>query len=78
LTQTADTNIAPDKDLFKHMTVTPIETLVRGVDQFLADPSLSAAVAEIHGDQVTIRLPHEYVDEDSKNNIETFWKLGYA
>ena len=74
----ADTNIAPDKDLFKHMTVTPMETLIRGVDQFLADPSISGAVAEIHGDKVTTRPPHEYVDEESRNNIETFWRLGYA
>ncbi|KAK4033291.1 hypothetical protein C8A01DRAFT_40264 [Parachaetomium inaequale] len=73
-----DTNIAPDKDLFRHMVVTPMATLLRGVDQFLADPSVSGAVAEIHGDSVTIRPPHEYVDDDSKNNIETFWNLGYA
>ncbi|KAK3305568.1 uncharacterized protein B0T15DRAFT_202112 [Chaetomium strumarium] len=73
-----DTNIAPDKDLFKHMVVTPMETLIRGVDQFLADPSVSGAVAEIHGDKVTIRPPHEFVDEESRQNIETFWRLGYA
>jgi hypothetical protein len=74
----SDTNIAPNKDLFKHMTITPMETLIRGVDQFLTDPTVSGAVAEIHGDRVTIRPPHEYVDEDSKRNIETFWDLGYA
>lgn len=60
------------------MTVTPMETLVRAVDQFLADPSVSGAVAEVHGDRVTIRPPHEYVDKESGDNIETFWKLGYA
>ncbi len=60
------------------MTVTPMETLIRGVDQFLADPSISGAVAEIHGEKVSIRPPHDYVDDDSKNNIETFWRLGYA
>jgi hypothetical protein len=60
------------------MVVTPMETLIRGVDRFLADPSVSGAVAEIHGDKVTIRPPHEYVDEESRQNIETFWRLGYA
>lgn len=60
------------------MVVTPMETLIRGVDQFLADPSLSGTVAEIHGDKVTMRPPHEYVDEESRQNIETFWRLGYA
>ena len=74
----SDTNIAPNKDLFKHMTITPMETLIRGVDRFLTDPTVSGAVAEIHGNRVTIRPPHEYVDEDSKKNIETFWNLGYA
>ena len=78
LPRLTDTNIAPNKDLFKHMTITPMETLIRGVDQFLRDPTVSGAVAEIHGDEVTIRPPHEYVDEDSKKNIETFWDLGYA
>jgi hypothetical protein len=60
------------------MVLTPMATLLRGVDQFLADPSVSGAVAEIHGDSVTIRPPHEYVDDDSRKNIETFWNLGYA
>jgi hypothetical protein len=60
------------------MIVTPMETLIRGVDQFLADPTVSGAVAEVHGDKVTIRPPHEFVDEDSRRNIETFSKLGYA
>ncbi|KAK3376043.1 hypothetical protein B0T24DRAFT_572633 [Lasiosphaeria ovina] len=73
-----DTNIAPNKDLFKHMVVTPMSTLIRGVDGFLADPGLTGAVAEIHGDSVTIRPPHEYVDTESEQNIETFWTLGYA
>lgn len=47
LTQ-ADTNIAPDKELLQHMVVTPMETLVHGVD------------------------------EETRRNIETFWRLGYA
>lgn len=57
---------------------------------FLADPSLTGQVAEIHGDGtgaedggggsggVTIRPPHEFVDEASERNIEAFWGLGYA
>ena len=47
------------------MVVTPIKTLIRGVDQFLADPSVSGEAAGIHGDKVTIRPHHEYVNEDS-------------
>ncbi|PKS08039.1 hypothetical protein jhhlp_006651 [Lomentospora prolificans] len=73
-----ETNIAPSKDLFKPMIVTPMSTLTKGVAQFIADPSLNGQVAEIHGDSVTIRAPPDYVDEDSRKNLETFWNLGYA
>ncbi|CAI4216042.1 unnamed protein product [Parascedosporium putredinis] len=54
-----ETNIAPSNDLFKHMIITPMSTL-------------------IHGDSVTVREPHDYVDEDSKKNLEMFRSLGYA
>lgn len=72
------TNIAPNKDLFKNMIITPMSTLVKGVAQFISDPRLSGEIAEIHGDSVTLRPPHDYVDEDSKKNLENFWNLGYA
>lgn len=73
-----ETNIAPDKELFRHMVVTPMSTLVRGVAQLLANPALNGEVAEIHGENVTLRPPHGFVDETSKTNLETFWSLGYA
>lgn len=73
-----ETNIAPSKDLFKNMIITPMETLIRGVSQFVADPSLSGEIAEIHGSKVTLRPPHEHVDEDSAKNLEVFANLGYA
>lgn len=60
------------------MIITPMSTLVKGVAQFIADPSLSGQVAEIHGDNVSLRPPHEYVDEDSRKNLENFLNLGYA
>jgi hypothetical protein len=73
-----ETNIAPSKDLFKEMVITPMETLIRGVAQFVADPSLSGEIAEIHGSKVTLRPPHEHVDEDSAKNLQVFASLGYA
>ncbi|KAK3313952.1 hypothetical protein B0H66DRAFT_567447 [Apodospora peruviana] len=73
-----DTNIAPDKSLFANMVVTPMSTLIRGVSEFIDNPSVTGAVAEIHGDNVTIRPPHEYVDEDTEKNMNEFWRLGYA
>ncbi|EXJ73484.1 uncharacterized protein A1O5_03245 [Cladophialophora psammophila CBS 110553] len=73
-----ETNIAPSKDLFKAMILTPMSTLTRGVQQLLSDPTLTGQIAEIHGDKFTLSQPPPYVDEDSGTNIETFWTLGYA
>ena len=74
----AETNIAPDKALFKDMILTPFSTLTRGVEQFVNDPEITGAIAEIHGTSVTLRPPPDVVDEDSATNLEVFWNLGYA
>lgn len=55
-----------------------MSTLVKGVSRFIEDPSLTGQLVEIHGDSVTVREPHDYVDEDSKKNLEMFRSLGYA
>ena len=60
------------------MVITPMSTLTKGVDQFLDDPLLTGQVAEIHGDSVTLRRHAEFVDEDTRKNMEMFWSLGYA
>ncbi|EXJ82001.1 hypothetical protein A1O1_08069 [Capronia coronata CBS 617.96] len=73
-----ETNIAPSKELFKPMIITPMSTLTRGVQQLVSDPSLTGQIAEIHGQNVTLREPLPYIDEDTGKNIETFWSLGYA
>ncbi|KIX04729.1 uncharacterized protein Z518_05599 [Rhinocladiella mackenziei CBS 650.93] len=73
-----ETNIAPSKDLFKPMILTPMSTLTRGVQQLVSNPSLTGQIAEIHGENVTLSQPPPYVDEDTGKNIETFWTLGYA
>jgi len=73
-----ETNIAPSKDLFKPMILTPMETLTRGVQQLVSNPSLTGQIAEIHGQNVTLSEPPPYVDEDTGKNIDTFWSLGYA
>ena len=78
LTPPLETNIAPSKDLFKPMILTPMSTLTRGVNQLLSDPALTGQVAEIHGNNVTLSHPPSYVDEDTGKNIETFWSLGFA
>lgn len=72
------TNIAPDKSLFDNMIITPMTTLVDGVQKLLEDPALNGEVAEIHGNSVTLRPVHDYVDDDSRRNLETFWNLGFA
>lgn len=68
-----DTNIQPNKSFFEKTVVTPMSTLVVG---FIDDPSLTGTVAEIHGDDVTFRPPHEYVDEDSRR-MEVFSRLAF-
>lgn len=73
-----ETNIAPSKALFESMVMTPMATLVRGVDEILEGDNTSGGVAEIHGDTVTFRPPHAYVDADSERNLDNFWNLGYA
>ncbi|KAG8164244.1 hypothetical protein KVR01_006162 [Diaporthe batatas] len=72
------TNIAPSKELFEGMIITPMSTLIKGVTKFVDDPKLNGELAEIHGDSATLRPPHDYIDEDSKKNLERFWSLGYA
>ncbi|KAI0179876.1 NAD(P)-binding protein [Hypoxylon sp. FL1284] len=73
-----ETGIAPSKALFQEMVVTPHSTLVKAVAQLVENPSVTGSVAEIHGDKVTMRPPHDYVDEDTQSNLEVFWKLGVA
>ncbi|KAK1753538.1 hypothetical protein QBC47DRAFT_303276 [Echria macrotheca] len=72
-----ETNISGpnSKEFFSKMVVTPMSTLIRGVADFIADPSVSGQVAEIHGDKVTIRPHHEWVDDGSRRNIEMFWTV---
>ena len=72
-----ETNIAPST-LFTNMILTPVETLTRGVEQWVQDRARMGEVAEIHGESVTVRAEAEYVDEDSRKNLEEFWRLGYA
>ena len=72
-----ETNIAPDKALFKGMVMTPMSTLCKGVD-LLLEPGRTGDVAEIHGDKATVREVYGWVDEDSRRNIEHFTNLGYA
>lgn len=73
-----ETNISSDLDLFKHMITTPMSTATKAVAQFLADPTLTGKVAELHGETVSFAEPPAYVDEDTGTNIEMFWTLGYA
>ncbi|KAI1773237.1 NAD(P)-binding protein [Hypoxylon cercidicola] len=73
-----ETGIAPSKALFQEMVITPHSTLLKGVAQLVENPGVTGAVAEIHGDKVTIRPPHDYVDEDTQSNLDVFWKLGFA
>ncbi|XDG05165.1 hypothetical protein ABKA04_004780 [Annulohypoxylon sp. FPYF3050] len=73
-----ETSITPSKALFEDLIITPHSTLIKGIAQLIADPKISGVVAEIHGEKVTLRTHHEYVDDDTKANMEVFWKHGIA
>ncbi|KAF2966218.1 hypothetical protein GQX73_g7337 [Xylaria multiplex] len=72
-----ETNISSNS-LFKKMVVTPPSTLVAGVEKLMTDTSLNGQVAEIHGQSVTLRPPHEVVDADSEFNLAEFTRFGYG
>ncbi|KAI0487107.1 15-hydroxyprostaglandin dehydrogenase [Xylaria cf. heliscus] len=72
------TNISSKHALFTNMVVTPPSTLIAGLEKLLTDTSLNGQVAEIHGDNVTLRPPHEVVDADSRHNLEEFLRFGYG
>jgi hypothetical protein len=74
----AETNITPDKELFKKMVVTPMTTMTRAVEQFITDSSRTGQVAELHGDTITLRKHAEYADADVAHNNKMFWNLGHA
>ncbi|TRX90689.1 hypothetical protein FHL15_008464 [Xylaria flabelliformis] len=72
------TNIAGKNALFTNMVVTPPSTLIAGLERLLVDTSLNGQVAEIHGENITLRPPHEIVDADSRHNLEEFSRFGYG
>ncbi|KAJ2966402.1 hypothetical protein NUW58_g10669 [Xylaria curta] len=74
----SETNLAGSSALFTNMIVTPPSTLVAGVEKLLSNPELNGQVAEIHGDSVTLRPPHEVVDADSQHNLAEFTRVGYG
>jgi len=67
-----------DGNLFSVMKLTPMETLISALKEFVADEKLSGITAEISGEQFTIRSAPEYVDDITRHNLEAFWTLGYA
>ncbi|KXH65970.1 hypothetical protein CSAL01_02110 [Colletotrichum salicis] len=70
------TNIIPDPEMYKHMVVTPMSTLVKGVSQIIGTPSLNGKVVEIHDDEPTIRdEPYQFVSDGTRHNQEKAWEM---
>ncbi|TXC06194.1 hypothetical protein FocTR4_00010867 [Fusarium oxysporum f. sp. cubense] len=78
LTDNTETNITPDKELFKAMIITPISTLTRAVSQFVTDPSRTGQVAELNEETITLRPHADYADAGAEHNNKMFYKLGHA
>ncbi|KAH7230591.1 uncharacterized protein BKA55DRAFT_696526 [Fusarium redolens] len=73
-----ETNITPDKELFKSMIITPISTLTKAVAQFVTDPSRTGQVAELNEHTITLRPHADYADAGAEHNNKMFYKLGHA
>ncbi|KAG4257742.1 hypothetical protein FPRO04_07963 [Fusarium proliferatum] len=73
-----ETNITPDKELFKAMIITPLSTLTKAVSQFVTDPSRTGQVAELNEETITLRPHAEYADAGAEHNNKMFYKLGHA
>ncbi|KAI0537454.1 15-hydroxyprostaglandin dehydrogenase [Xylaria digitata] len=73
-----ETNISGVESLFERMVVTPPSTLIAGVEKLMTDTSLNGQVAEIHGQNVTLRPPHEVIDDGSRHNLVEFARIGYG
>ncbi|RBQ72559.1 hypothetical protein FVER14953_13285 [Fusarium verticillioides] len=78
LTASAETNITPDKELFKAMIITPLSTLTKAVSQFVTDPSRTGQVAELNEETITLRPHADYADAGAEHNNKMFYKLGHA
>ncbi|GAW27100.1 hypothetical protein SAMD00023353_7000570 [Rosellinia necatrix] len=52
--------------------------IVAALDRLLADAELNSRVAEVHGENITLRPPprDDVVDEDSRHNLAEFSKFG--
>ncbi|KAK5625160.1 hypothetical protein RRF57_000876 [Xylaria bambusicola] len=72
------TNIAGTDALFNNMILTPDSTLVKGVEKLLNNVELNGQVLEIHGDNVTVRPPHDVIDADSRHNLAEFVRFRYG
>ncbi|KAL9567292.1 hypothetical protein ACKAV7_008534 [Fusarium commune] len=73
-----ETNITPDKELFKAMIITPLSTLTKAVAQFVTDPSMTGQVAELNENTITLRPHADYADAGAEHNNKMFYKLGHA
>ncbi|KAK1455612.1 hypothetical protein CMEL01_04372 [Colletotrichum melonis] len=70
------TNIIPDPEMYKHMVVTPMSTLIKGVSQIINDTSLNGKIVEIHDENPTIRdEPYQFVSDGTRHNQEKAWEM---
>jgi hypothetical protein len=60
------------------MILTPMSTAVSAVEEFVTNPKVTGAIAEISGEKFTYRAQPEYLDESTEKNLDMFWTLGYA
>jgi 15-hydroxyprostaglandin dehydrogenase (NAD) len=69
-------------DLMPKQYITPMETIIKGLDNFLADTEgKTGEVLECSIDKVYFRKPVDYVDESTKWMVEdsaTFFEMAFG
>ena len=66
-------------DLMPKQYITPMETIIKGFDNFLADTEgKTGEVLECSIDKVYFRKPVDYVDESTKEESATFFEMAFG
>lgn len=73
-----ETGLSANSDSYKMVVVTPMETLVRAVTMLVSDRTLSGEIAELHRESISFPAAPPVEHDETQQNMEVFWKLGYT
>lgn len=73
-----ETGLSANSDSYSMVAVTPMETLVKAVTIFVTDRTRSGEVAELHRESISFPVQPPFEHDETRQNMEVFWKLGYT